>query len=120
MVEDRRAPSPQSSSQSSISSPQMIPGSAETPRPTITDQTTDPISGELADLVESMIGRGRNGRQIWTELIDHHDYLITYGSTATASDTHDPGRHQHEQRPTDQPPLDSPGSGSGGWPTSFS
>lgn len=77
---NRRAPSPRSSSQSSTSSPQMIPGSAETPRPTITDQMTDPISGEPADLVESMIGRGRNGRQIWTVLMDHHDYLITYGS----------------------------------------
>ncbi|MFI5888128.1 hypothetical protein [Streptomyces sp. NPDC051554] len=52
----------------------------ETPRPTITDQMTDPIRGELADLVKSMIGRGLNGRQIWTELMDHHDCLITYGS----------------------------------------
>ncbi|MFE5162991.1 hypothetical protein ACFRNT_31700 [Streptomyces sp. NPDC056697] len=45
-----------------------------------TSQMTDPIRGELADLVESMIGRGLNGRQIWTELIDHHEYSVTYGS----------------------------------------
>jgi hypothetical protein len=25
-----------------------------------------------------MIGRELNGRQIWTELMDHHDYLVTY------------------------------------------
>ncbi|MFE9802893.1 hypothetical protein ACFYP6_29165 [Streptomyces goshikiensis] len=41
---------------------------------------TDPITGELADLIESMISRRINGRQIWTELIDHHDYLGTYDS----------------------------------------
>ncbi|MEU6230560.1 hypothetical protein [Streptomyces sp. NPDC047042] len=41
---------------------------------------TDPITGELADLIESMISRRLNGRQIWTELLDHHDYLITYDS----------------------------------------
>jgi hypothetical protein len=54
----------------------------ETPRPTTseTSQITDPIRGELADLVESMIGRGLNGRQIWTELMDCHEYSVTYGS----------------------------------------
>ncbi|MGW5690928.1 hypothetical protein ACWEWX_08205 [Streptomyces asiaticus] len=54
----------------------------ETPRPITaeTNQMTDPIAGELAVLVEGMIGRGLNGRQIWTELIDHHDCLVTYGS----------------------------------------
>lgn len=45
-----------------------------------TSQLTDPITGELADLVEDMIGRKLNGRQIWTELMDHHDYLVTYDS----------------------------------------
>ncbi|MFF2409997.1 hypothetical protein [Streptomyces sp. NPDC058092] len=38
------------------------------------------LDTELADLVESMICRGLDGRQIWTELMDHHDCLITYGS----------------------------------------
>lgn len=54
----------------------------ETPRPTTseTSQMTDPIRGELADLVESMIERGLNGRQIWTELMDHHEYSVTCGS----------------------------------------
>ncbi|WP_405388124.1 TniQ family protein [Streptomyces sp. NBC_01102] len=45
-----------------------------------TSQLTDPITEELADLVESLIGRKLNGRQIWTELMDHHDYLVTYDS----------------------------------------
>lgn len=27
-----------------------------------------------------MIGRGLNGRQIWTELMGHHEYSVTYGS----------------------------------------
>ncbi|MEU6964317.1 TniQ family protein [Streptomyces chrestomyceticus] len=45
-----------------------------------TSPLTDPITGELADLVEGMIGRKLNGRQIWTELMDHHDYLVTYDS----------------------------------------
>ncbi|CAM5464331.1 hypothetical protein SMICM304S_00350 [Streptomyces microflavus] len=54
----------------------------EVPRLTAaeTSQLTDPITGELADLVEGMIGRKLNGRQIWTELMDHHDYLVTYDS----------------------------------------
>lgn len=54
----------------------------ETPRPTTTEtgQLADPITGELADLVESVISRKLNGKQIWTELMDHHDYLVTYGS----------------------------------------
>lgn len=54
----------------------------EAQRPTAaeTSQMTDPISRELAELVESMITKGLNGRQIWTELMDHHDYLVTYGS----------------------------------------
>ncbi|MER7408090.1 hypothetical protein ABT373_37935 [Streptomyces sp. NPDC000070] len=43
-------------------------------------ELTDPVRGELADLVENMIGRGLNGRQIWTELMDRHEYSITYGS----------------------------------------
>ncbi|WP_069628770.1 TniQ family protein [Streptomyces niveus] len=45
-----------------------------------TGPLTQPITGELADLIESMISRRLNGRQIWTELLDHHDYLITYDS----------------------------------------
>ena len=51
----------------------------ETPRLTTTETgpLTDPITGELADLIESMISRRLNGRQIWTELMDHHDYLVT-------------------------------------------
>jgi hypothetical protein len=54
----------------------------ETLRPTTseTSQVADPVRGELADLVESMIGRGLNGRQIWTELMDHHEHSVTYGS----------------------------------------
>ncbi|MGC0386751.1 hypothetical protein [Streptomyces sp. SAI-129] len=47
---------------------------------TVTGPLTDPVTDELADLIESMISRRLNGRQIWTELMDHHDYLITYGS----------------------------------------
>lgn len=54
----------------------------EIPRLTTTETgpLTDPITGELADLIESMISRKLNGRQIWTELMDHHDYLVTYDS----------------------------------------
>ncbi|MEV8307176.1 hypothetical protein AB0P36_07365 [Streptomyces flavidovirens] len=54
----------------------------ETPHLTTaeTGPLTDPVTGELADLVESMISRKLNGRQIWTELMDHHDYLVTYDS----------------------------------------
>lgn len=47
---------------------------------TVTGPLTDPVTGELADVIESMISRRLNGRQIWTELMDHHDYLVTYGS----------------------------------------
>ncbi|MCW8103521.1 TniQ family protein [Streptomyces tauricus] len=52
----------------------------EIPRLTTTETgpLNDPITGELADLIESMISRKLNGRQIWTELMDHHDYLVTY------------------------------------------
>lgn len=39
-----------------------------------------PITAELGDLIESMISRRLNGRQIWTELMDRHDYLVTYHS----------------------------------------
>jgi len=54
----------------------------ETPRLTTTEtgQLADPITGELADLIESMISRNLNKRQIWTELMDHHDYLVKYHS----------------------------------------
>ncbi|MDX3180595.1 hypothetical protein PV334_04885 [Streptomyces sp. ME02-7008A-1] len=54
----------------------------ETPRLTTseTGPLTEPVTGVLADTVESMIGRGLNGRQIWAELMDHHEYSITYGS----------------------------------------
>lgn len=54
----------------------------EIPRLTTTETgpLTHPITGELADLIESMISRRLNGRQIWTELLDHHDYLVTYDS----------------------------------------
>jgi hypothetical protein len=54
----------------------------ETPRLTTaeTGPLTGPVTGELADLVESVISRELNGRQIWTELMDHHDYLVTYDS----------------------------------------
>ncbi|MFE2938520.1 hypothetical protein ACFXKG_05505 [Streptomyces sp. NPDC059255] len=54
----------------------------ETARPAISETSlmASPVRGELADLVESMIGRGLNGRQIWTELMDHHEYSVTYGS----------------------------------------
>ncbi|MFF2852115.1 hypothetical protein ACFVT5_38215 [Streptomyces sp. NPDC058001] len=45
-----------------------------------TGPLTDPITGELADLIESLISRRLNGRQIWAELLDHHDYLVTYDS----------------------------------------
>ncbi|SCE34873.1 hypothetical protein F558DRAFT_03586 [Streptomyces sp. AmelKG-A3] len=45
-----------------------------------TSQLTDPITGELADLVEGLIDRRPNGRQIWTGLMDDHDYLVTYDS----------------------------------------
>lgn len=45
-----------------------------------TGPLTDPVTGELADLIESMISRKLNGRQIWTELMGHHDYLVTYHS----------------------------------------
>ncbi|GAA2608080.1 hypothetical protein GCM10009863_21870 [Streptomyces axinellae] len=41
---------------------------------------THPVKGELADLIENMISRRRNGRQIWTELMDQYDYLVTYDS----------------------------------------
>ncbi|GGX49611.1 hypothetical protein GCM10010341_84140 [Streptomyces noursei] len=60
----------------------LATGSLETPRLTTTEtgQLADPITGELADLIESMISSGHNGRQIWTELMNHHDYLITYDS----------------------------------------
>jgi hypothetical protein len=52
----------------------------ETARPAISETSlmAGPIKGELAGLVESMIGRGLNGRQIWTELMDHHEYSVTY------------------------------------------
>ncbi|MEW1757450.1 hypothetical protein AB0393_13170 [Streptomyces cyaneofuscatus] len=52
----------------------------EAPRLTTTETgpLTDPVTGELADLIESMISRNFNGRQIWTELMDQHDYLVTY------------------------------------------
>lgn len=54
----------------------------ETPRliSTETGALTEPVTGKLADLIESMISRRLNGRQIWTELMDHHDYLVTYDS----------------------------------------
>ncbi|MFF4352575.1 hypothetical protein [Streptomyces sp. NPDC001530] len=54
----------------------------EIPRLTVQGnaQLSDHITGELADLVESMIGRGHNRRQIWQELLDQHDYLVTYDS----------------------------------------
>ncbi|MFI8872227.1 TniQ family protein [Streptomyces sp. NPDC055243] len=54
----------------------------ETPRLTTTEAgpVTHPVTGELADLIESMISRRRNGRQIWTELMDQYDYLVTYDS----------------------------------------
>ncbi|MEU0117018.1 TniQ family protein [Streptomyces bobili] len=54
----------------------------EIPRLTATEsgQMGDLITGGLADLIESMISRGLNGRQIWTDLMDHHDYLVTYHS----------------------------------------
>ncbi|MFE0680595.1 hypothetical protein ACFW17_07295 [Streptomyces sp. NPDC058961] len=54
----------------------------ETPRLTTpeTGPLTDVITGDLADLIENMISRKLNGRQIWTELMDHHDYLVTYDS----------------------------------------
>lgn len=41
---------------------------------------TDSVTGGLADLIECMIARGFNGRQIWTELMDQHDYLVTCDS----------------------------------------
>jgi hypothetical protein len=44
------------------------------------DMAPQKLIGELADLAEDMIGRKLNGRQIWTELMDHHDYLVTYDS----------------------------------------
>ncbi|CAM5476924.1 hypothetical protein STENM223S_05612 [Streptomyces tendae] len=43
-------------------------------------QLSDPITGDLADLIESMIGQGLNRRQIWQILFDHHDHLVTYDS----------------------------------------
>ncbi|MEU4176425.1 hypothetical protein [Streptomyces sp. NPDC026589] len=54
----------------------------EIPRLTTTETAplTEPVTGELANLLESLIGRRLNGRQIWTELMDHHDYLVTYDS----------------------------------------
>lgn len=54
----------------------------EIPRLTATEsgQLGDLITGGLPDLIESMISRGLNGRQIWTDLMDHHDYLVTYRS----------------------------------------
>ncbi|MFF8657530.1 TniQ family protein [Streptomyces huasconensis] len=54
----------------------------EIPRLTTTETgpLTDPVTGELADLIESMISRELNGRQIWTELMDHHDFSVTYYS----------------------------------------
>ncbi|MFG3384235.1 hypothetical protein [Streptomyces sp. NPDC047999] len=41
---------------------------------------TDPIRGKLADLVESMIDGGLSGRRIWTEVMDHHEHSVAYGS----------------------------------------
>lgn len=54
----------------------------EIPRLTTTETgpATHPVTGELADLIENMISRRLNGRQIWTDLMDHHDYLVTYDS----------------------------------------
>jgi hypothetical protein len=54
----------------------------EIPRLTTTEtgQLADPITGELADLIENMISRGLNKRQIWIELMDDHDYLVKYHS----------------------------------------
>ncbi|MEU6393955.1 hypothetical protein [Streptomyces sp. NPDC046939] len=51
---------------------------------------TDPVTGELADPVEGMIGRALNGRQVATELIDHHGYLATYDSIRHYIRYHDP------------------------------
>ncbi|NUK63187.1 hypothetical protein HRW11_03475 [Streptomyces lunaelactis] len=54
----------------------------ETPRLTTTEagQLADPVTGELADLIENMISSRLNKRQIWIELMDHHDYLVKYHS----------------------------------------
>ena len=71
----------------------------ETPRLTTaeTSPLTDPVTGELADLVESMIGRKLIGRQIWTELIDHHEYLVTYDSICHYIRYTRSRQRQHEQ-----------------------
>ncbi|KUN02050.1 hypothetical protein AQI95_28630 [Streptomyces yokosukanensis] len=54
----------------------------EIPRLTTTlmGPLTDPITGALADLIENMIRKNLSGRQIWMELMDHHDYVVTYDS----------------------------------------
>ncbi|MFE5604913.1 hypothetical protein ACFQ8O_37715 [Streptomyces coelicoflavus] len=43
-----------------------------------------------------MISRRLNRRQIWTELMDHHDYLVTYDSIRHYLRIYDPERSQHE------------------------
>lgn len=71
----------------------------ETPRLTTaeTGPLADPVTGELPDLIESMIGRKLSGRQIWTELIDHHDYLVTYDSIRHYIRYTRSRQRQHEQ-----------------------
>ncbi|MCX4849379.1 hypothetical protein [Streptomyces sp. NBC_00893] len=43
-------------------------------------QLSDPITTDLADLIENMIGKGLNRRQIWQQLFGHHDHVVTYDS----------------------------------------
>jgi hypothetical protein len=68
-------------------------------------------TGVFADLIESMISRDLNKRQIWIELMDHHDYLVKYHSIRhyidyTRSRTADP------PQPAASPPQ-RPGSRAG-------
>lgn len=71
----------------------------ESPRLTAveTGPLTDPVTGELADLIESMISRRLSVRQIWTELMDHHGYLVTYDSIRHYIRYTRPRTHQHKQ-----------------------
>ncbi|WP_369173511.1 hypothetical protein AB5J49_38620 [Streptomyces sp. R28] len=85
----------------------------EIPRLTTTETgpLTDPITGELADLIESMVSRKLNGRQIWTELMDHHDYLVTYDSIRHyiryARSRTARARERAVRTPTGQSPVDT-------------
>ncbi|MGW7027052.1 hypothetical protein ACWGFX_07650 [Streptomyces xanthophaeus] len=47
-----------------------------------TRRGADTIGSEVSDLLEGMIAAGLNTRQMWAELLDDHEYSISYGALA--------------------------------------